>query len=47
MSFVLLQIKQTAFEFTRPEIDQLVHEGVLPCRFDVLKTAKYGRNGMT
>jgi hypothetical protein len=29
-------VKQTSFEFTRPEIGKVVHEGVLPCRFGVL-----------
>ncbi len=28
-------IEQIAFEFPRPEIEKVVHEGVLPCRFDL------------
>ncbi len=29
-------LKQIAFEFTRPEINKVIHQGVLPCRFGVL-----------
>ncbi len=42
-------VKQYAFEFPQPKIDQVVLEGVLPCRFGVLtffQTEKFGHNGL-
>jgi hypothetical protein len=39
-------IKQIAFEFTRPEIERVLHESVLTCRFDIWRAVKFGPNGM-
>jgi hypothetical protein len=39
--------KQIAFEFTRPELEKVVHEGAMKFRcFDVLRAVKFGSNGM-
>ncbi len=39
-------LKQFAFEFARPEIENVVLKGILPCSFDVFPVVEFGPNGI-